>query len=256
MTNRYLTDLADVLRDAGLRVVEVDGWKTRGRPHSTGGFDPRGNDWHHTGAKDTNPLSIQDDLEYAEWLAEIGRSDLPAPLSQLSVGRDGTIYVCAAGRGNHAGDAKAFGTLPAGDGNEMYLGWECQNTGTEGWTTEQYDAMVRGGAAVCLHYGWPAENNPGHKETSYTGKWDPGGLDMAEFRDDIDDAMRALRRSTKQTVKRINRLIKGHRKTAQTAAAAGFNGAARQVRARIPGLKKIRARIKHDARTSAATTKR
>lgn len=185
MTNRYLTDLADVLRDAGLKVVEVPGWRTRGRPHSTGRFDPIGNLWHHTGAKDTNPLSIADDRAYADWLAEIGRSDLPAPLCQVSIGRDGTCYVCAAGRGNHAGDARPTGPMPGGDGNELYLGWECQNDGTEGWSPAQYAAMVTAGAATSAHYGWAAAANRAHRETSLTGKWDPGRLDMDRFRTDI-----------------------------------------------------------------------
>lgn len=182
MTYRYLTDLADVLRAAGLRVVEVPGWKTRGRPASTGGFDPQGNLWHHTG-------SSEGGRRYADWLATVGRSDLPAPLCHVSVGRDGTVYVCAAGRANHAGKAKASGPCPSGDGNALYVGWECQNTGTEGWTRAQYDAMRVGAAATSSHYGWPAAHNRAHKETSVTGKWDPGALDMDKFRRGIAATM-------------------------------------------------------------------
>lgn len=189
-----LADLATVLRQAGLNVVEVPGWETRTRPASTGTFNPRGNLWHHTGAKDSNPLSLTDDFAYAKWLAEIGRSDLPAPLCQVSVGRDGTVYVCAAGRGNHAGSAKASGPLPAGDGNALYLGWECQNSGSEGWTPAQYGAMVTAAAATSLHYGWGSEANRAHKETSTTGKWDPGLLDMVDFRQDVHDLMLVMRR--------------------------------------------------------------
>lgn len=189
MAQRRLTDLPAVLRAEGLKVVEVPGWQTRSRPESTGGFAPVGNLWHHTGSKDTNPLSIDDDLAYARWLAEIGRSDLPAPLCQVSVGRDGTLYVCAAGRGNHAGVAKASGPVPAGDGNALYIGWECQNTGTEGWAGPQYEAMVKAAAATSRAYGWSAEANRGHKETSVTGKWDPGALDLDHFRADVAERM-------------------------------------------------------------------
>lgn len=201
MPQRRLTDLPAVLRKAGLRVVEVPGWQTFSRPESTGGFAPVGNLWHHTGSKDTNPLSLDDDLKYAQWLAEIGRSDLPAPLCQLSVGRSGTIYVCAAGRGNHAGQAKASGPVPAGDGNLLYLGWECQNTGSEGWAAEQYEAMVKGAAATSAHYGWTAAANRAHKETSVTGKWDPGKLDMDEFRADVADEMATSRQHARLTEK-------------------------------------------------------
>jgi hypothetical protein len=189
MTQQRLLDLPSVLRQARLHVVEVPGWRELSRPESAGGFAPVGNLWHHTGSKDTNPLSIEDDYEYAVWLAKIGRSDLAAPLCQGSIGRNGTVYVCAAGRGNHAGKAKASGPVPAGDGNTLYLGWECQNTGSEGWTPAQYDAMVRVGAATSMAYGWTAAANRAHRETSVTGKWDPGLLAMDEFRSDIDDQM-------------------------------------------------------------------
>lgn len=199
MAQRRLHDLPDVLRKAGLRVVEVPGWRDFSRPESTGGFNPVGNLWHHTGAKDTNPLSLDDDLAYAKWLAEIGRSDLPAPLCQLSVGRNGTIYVCAAGRGNHAGTAKASGPVPAGDGNALYIGWECQNTGSEGWSGPQYEAMVKGAAATSLAYGWTAVANRAHKETSVTGKWDPGQLAMDDFREDIAEQMTRSRKWARLT---------------------------------------------------------
>ena len=37
MGSRYLTDLADVLRAAGLAVTELDGWRDRAR--GSGGYD-------------------------------------------------------------------------------------------------------------------------------------------------------------------------------------------------------------------------
>ena len=183
MTQRYLTELADVLRAAGLKVVEIDGWKTRGRPPSTGGFDPVGVLWHHTG-------DTRDGKTCADWLAKVGRTDLPAPLCQLAVDREGVWYVCAAGRANHAGVARASGTVAAGDGNELYVGVECMNTGTEGFGKVQRDSMVRGGAAIGLHIlHTSAEAQRGHRETSVTGKWDPGLLDLDAFRADIARAM-------------------------------------------------------------------
>lgn len=199
MTYRHLTDLADACRKSGLRVVEVSGWRTFGRPASTGGFNPRGVLCHHTGSKDTNPESIADDKAYAEWLAKLGRSDLPAPLCQVSLGHGCVVYVCAAGRGNHAGEAKASGPMPAGDGNALYLGIEAQNSGTEGWRSEgkdaagntitQGEAYARLCAALCAHYGWPASHVRAHRETSVTGKWDPGRLDMDKHRERVADLM-------------------------------------------------------------------
>jgi hypothetical protein len=179
MTISWLpADLPKRLRDAGCKVVELDGWHTRGRPASKGPFHPVGVLWHHTGSTEGGP-------KYANWLAKIGRSDLPAPLCHLSIGRDGTVYVVAAGRANHAGVAKASGSVAGGDGNALYVGVECQNSGSEGWRPAQRAAMVRTGVVLAHVLGSTAEAQRGHKETSVTGKWDPGKFDMDAFRKDI-----------------------------------------------------------------------
>jgi len=166
---RYLTDLADVLRAAGEQVVEVPGWKTRGRP---GLFDPKGVLCHHT-------AGAGDGLADATAMATKGRPDLSPPLAQLALSRKGVWYVLAAGRANHAGRCKAIGGLKPypgqtyGDGNEQLLGIEAQNRGTdaEDWEPTQYDAYVRGVRAITEHYGWSIIF--GHKETSTSGKIDP-----------------------------------------------------------------------------------
>ena len=178
----YLTDLAAAVRKSGLEVAELPGWRDRGRPASTGGFDPRGVLCHHTGG-------ASDSREYVEWMATVGRSDLPAPLCTLALDRSGTVYVVAAGRANHGGDARATGPMPAGDANELYVGIEAMNTGSEGWTDVQYAAYVALCAALCEHYDWPASHVRAHRETSVTGKWDPGLLDMDRFRIDVNNAM-------------------------------------------------------------------
>lgn len=171
MADRLL-DLADAARLSGLTVVELDGWRTRGRP---GSFDPHGVLCHHTGGED-------DSRAYVEWMALEGRDDLPAPLCQLALSRTGVVYVLASGRANHGGTAKASGSMPAGDANTLYVGIEAMNTGSEGWTDVQRDAYARLCAALCQHYGWPAVRVRAHRETSTTGKWDPGLLDMDEHR--------------------------------------------------------------------------
>lgn len=178
----YLTDLADVLRAAGLDVVEIPGWQNRSRPASTGGFNPSGVLVHHTGG-------TSDTRAYVEWMALTGRPDLPAPLCQLALSRGGTVYVCAAGRANHGGTARASGPMPAGDGNALYIGIEALNTGSEGWCEAQYDAYVSLCAALCRAYGWPAPHVRAHRETSVTGKPDPGLIDMDRFRSDIATAL-------------------------------------------------------------------
>lgn len=170
-----LPDLAQAVRSSGLDVVELPGWRDRGRP---GSFSPDGVLCHHTGG-------ASDDRGYVDWMATVGRSDLPAPLCQLALDRKGTVYVLAAGRANHGGTARSTGPMPAGDANTMYIGIEAMNTGSEGWSDRQYDAYARLCAALCRHYGWPASHVRAHRETSVTGKWDPGLLDMDRFRTDI-----------------------------------------------------------------------
>lgn len=187
----YLTDLAAACRKSGLRVVVIPGWRGRGRPSYTGSFNPRGVLCHHTGGS-------SNDRGYVEWMAKEGRSDLPAPLCQLALDRQGTVYVCAAGRANHAGDAKATGPMPAGDGNSLYIGIEALNTGSEGWTRKQRRAYGKLAAALCAHYGWPASHVRAHRETSLTGKWDPGKLDMDKLRRHVRRILR--RRDRVETV--------------------------------------------------------
>jgi len=85
--------LLQVLQDAALKVAPVDGWEDRGNGdvRTTVGVI-----CHHTaGPRNGNMPSLRTLLN--------GRSDLPGPLAQLGLGRDGTFYVIAAGRCNHAG---------------------------------------------------------------------------------------------------------------------------------------------------------
>lgn len=185
-------DLPARLRAAGLTVVEIDGWETRGRPASTGGFDPVGVLNHHTGASALGWLKRRL-LAYCRFLFRIGRPDLPAPLCQLSLGRDGTVYVGAAGRANHAGTAKSSGSVAAGDGNSLYGGIEWQLSGTEKIPAVMYAAGATVNAVLLDIFGSSVQAVSCHYQTSVTGKWDigdPAGiafgdkkvLDVAKFR--------------------------------------------------------------------------
>lgn len=180
-------ELPALLRDAGLNVVEVDGWFGRGRPLSTGSFDPVGVLCHHTATAKTSTDKAVIDLLMR------GRSDLPGPLCHLGLGRDGTVYVIASGRANHGGAAKASGTVAAGDGNALYIGIEAFNDGKgEPWPAVQYDAYVRLAAALSVEVtGNSSLTVRGHKETSVTGKVDPT-FDMTDFRDFVAADMRRL----------------------------------------------------------------
>lgn len=199
-----LTTLAQACRQSGLIVIELDDWRTR---KSNGGEDFQGVLVHHTGSYDTIG-DASSDLAYAKWMTLTGRSDLPPPLCNLALSAEGVVYVCAAGNANHAGRARASGPMPAApDGGRIYIGIEAMNSGSQGWDTRgrdaagveitQYEAYVRLCAALCKHYGWPASHVRAHKETSVTGKWDPGMLDMTKFR--LDIAAETLREDDQMT---------------------------------------------------------
>lgn len=194
-------DLPKTLRAAGLTVVELDGWRTRGRPASTGGFSPVGVLCHHTASSA--------DGKAGTTILVNGRSDLPGPLAHLGLSRDGTVYVVAAGRANHAGTAKASGTVAAGDGNQLYIGIEAMNTGVgETWPKAQYDAYVLLCATLCTKVtGNSAKTVRAHKETSVTGKIDPAGptpygktFDMDDFRARVAAAMKAKTQAPKTPI--------------------------------------------------------
>jgi hypothetical protein len=172
-----LTWLPDALRAEGCRVVLVDGWASRGRP---GTFDPFAVLWHHTGTKASasNPNPTLG-------VCIRGRSDLPGPLCQVLIGYDGTCHVIAAGRANHAGTCNGTGPTHQGDGNTQMVGFEIDYDGSQQMSGVQYEASIRAAAAVVKHYSKDHRHCLGHKETSVTGKWDPGGYSMDTMRDDV-----------------------------------------------------------------------
>jgi Negative regulator of beta-lactamase expression len=168
-----LTWLPDVLRAAGLRVAPVDGWQTRGRGDVGRIF---GVICHHTaGPKNGNMPSLN--------ILINGRAGLPGPLAQLGLGRDGTYYVIAAGRCNHAGAGNWQGVTT---GNTSYIGIEAENTGLPNdspWPAVQIDAYHRGVAAILMHLQQGVQFCAGHKEYALPRgrKTDPN-FDMKAFR--------------------------------------------------------------------------
>lgn len=179
------SNLPEILRDAGLKVVEVDGWRGRGRP---GAFSPVGVLCHHTATRKSSSDAA------VVRLLRVGRSDLPGPLSQIGLARDGTVYLIAAGRANHAGRAKASGTVAAGDGNELYVGIEAFNDGVgEPWPIVQRDAYELLCAVLSVKVTGNSVNTVrGHKETSVTGKIDPR-FSMPAFREAVGAEMTRLK---------------------------------------------------------------
>lgn len=175
-----LSWLGDVLRDTGLTVVETPGW--RDRSANSGPLpEPIGVLEHHTAY-----VASYEDPAPSVQLCIDGRPDLAGPLCHALIGFDGVVHLIAAGRANHAGEALASGPNPAGDGNVLYVGFEWDYQGVDqAPSPEQYSTAVRGTVAVLRKLGQPAEAARGHKETSTTGKIDPGHVEMNRFRADL-----------------------------------------------------------------------
>lgn len=170
--------LEQVLRDAGVSVSAFPGAYDRG--HGDMG-DLWGVIAHHTGAP-------------------VGSNPGPGPIanhpslglcSQIHLARNGRATVTGVGIAWHAGNGSWRG-LPTNNANPVTIGIEAENSGTEGWSSDQYWAYVRICAAICNRLGYDASRVIGHKEWAgpAQGKWDPGGMNMDKFRADIDN-MRA-----------------------------------------------------------------
>lgn len=169
-----LTWLPDVLEKAGLKVAEVSGWRTRGRAEMG---TVRGVMCHHTATtQGGNMPSLRTLID--------GRPDLGGPLCHLGLGRDGTFYVVAAGRANHAGIGSWEGLTT---GNSSFIGIEAENSGRadDPWPDVQMDAYRRGVAAILTHVGAHANMCCGHKEYAPKRKIDPS-FDMTLFRSAVD----------------------------------------------------------------------
>jgi N-acetyl-anhydromuramyl-L-alanine amidase AmpD len=181
--------LPQALFDAGLKVSEVPGWKTRGH----GELNIRMVLCHHTASlPGKNAPSLNTVIN--------GRPDLPGPLCQVLLGRDGTCYVVSNGRANHAGRgvwtyrASNGKTVTVTNGNGEGFGIEAEHQGDqpprppEKWTEKQLESYAQLVAVVLRHEKLPAGACAGHKEyaTPKGRKSDPNsGFSMPRFRDRV-----------------------------------------------------------------------
>jgi N-acetyl-anhydromuramyl-L-alanine amidase AmpD len=174
-----LTWLSQVLLGAGLKVAEQPAWQNRGR----GDVGPiKGVMCHHTaGPRMGNMPSLGTVTE--------GRPGLAGPLAQLCLGRDGTFFVVAAGRCNHAGVGNWQGLT---HGNTNFIGIEAENTGfltgsnADPWPAVQMDAYRRGVAAILKKIRANAIMACGHKEYALPqGRKNDPTFDMHDFRQQV-----------------------------------------------------------------------
>lgn len=192
--------LVNHLRRWGLKVQEKDGWRHRGRPYN---FYPRAIIAHHTasGSQSGNFAS--------ESVVTFGRSDLPGPLCQVLLGRDGTVKLIAAGYANHAGYGGPRAGIPANQGNTYTIGIEAENNGVgENWSKKQLNAYYRLCAALMVWMGTTDTSKVfGHKEWT-SRKIDPAGINMDTFRSNV---RKALAQGPSVKTVRLSRLKPGKR---------------------------------------------
>jgi len=196
MGSLYYTDAADLLRDAGLTVVECDGWKTRAR--SSGGFSsaPLGIQWHHT-ASQTSPEND------TGWQTE-GSDD--APIGNATIMRDGSVWMVAAGASNTAGKGGPLslsrGTVPLDSGNSTTWAWEVANNGVgEPWPQVQIDAYFTASIVMNKRFGnkpedifthsdagggWTDRKIDPAKASAVQGPWKPRGIGSSDTWDQQD----------------------------------------------------------------------
>jgi hypothetical protein len=175
-----LTWMRDRLLEAGLKVAEVPGWQVRGRAEMG---TVRGVMVHHTGGPRVGNMPSLGTLQH-------GRPDLPGPLCNLGLGRDGAFYLVAAGRANHAGEGLWRGVTT---GNSSFIGIEAENTGGANdtpWPVVQRDALVRGCAALLESIGAGPEWVVGHREYALPAGRKPDPLiDLHALRRDVATAL-------------------------------------------------------------------
>jgi hypothetical protein len=173
----YLEQLANVLRAAGCRVVELNGWQTRGRSGNSKYADGRPwcVMWHHT----ASPGNGSDDADYCTFRSP------DAPLTNLVIGADGIVYVCAAGPTNTNGKGGPLtfsrGTVPTDSMNTYAVAIEISNNGTGmHYPAPQIDACFTASNAITAAYGMLPDDVAGHVDWAPGRKIDPATADAVQ----------------------------------------------------------------------------
>lgn len=169
----FQTNLLSDLRRFDLSVIEIDGWRTRGRES----ISPKVGVNHHT----AGPLK---GVTPSLFVCINGRPGLDGPLCNAYLGRDGIVRLVAAGKANHAG----LGGWKGISGNSNTLGLEAEHVGTsaEPVTADFIDKMARIQAAfawqrydadhVCQHWEWAPNRKIDFVKSSIPASYTPEGF--------------------------------------------------------------------------------
>lgn len=173
--------LADALSDAGLAFDVIPGAAKRGAT----GLDPLGVVGHHIGIGGTaNAPGLR--------VVTHGRPDLPGPLCNVHLARDGHPTVVATGIAKHAGKGGGRGVFAGLVGNSSVLGVEAEGTTGEPMPPAEMDGYERLAAALLdglrryegvanpvlgAHHEWRAE-----KPDPWGLLHGPGGMEGFRYR--------------------------------------------------------------------------
>lgn len=175
MAYNRITWAADVLRDAGLNVVEEPGWRTRGLSTSQR-FEPDSIVWHHDASAIGDSPGVPDYMidNMATHGAQIW---VCAGCNGKHV--SGTWHLVASGRMAHAGKV-----LPGKPDNYTSVGIETDQTSGETWEPGLLPSLRKGTAALLRHMKKLATALHFHKTICDPPgrKVDPAGLDLATER--------------------------------------------------------------------------
>lgn len=188
MAYYWATWLADALRTdpfVAERMIELDGWKTRGRPPSQFSFLPTGIVDHHTACL----MRTGHDPQNCVNGILAGNSSAPGPISQLlgtwtplGVRWNGSnasprIIVVAAGRSNHVGVNEYPWGAPPGNGSSIGIEWCGPSNTAVPWPDEVIELRERVDACILRHNDWPVSRVTTHWETARPlgRKIDPSG---------------------------------------------------------------------------------
>ncbi|MFF1834253.1 N-acetylmuramoyl-L-alanine amidase [Streptomyces sp. NPDC058231] len=200
-------ELLQALRAEGVTVVQVGDWRTHNRNHKGPWGPVYGSIVHHTVTSGT-AATVE--------IVRAGYEDLPGPLCDGMIAKDGRVHLVGYGRTNHAGGGcphvldqvidESYGVRPSPptlgnvdgvDGNRHFYGWECENLGDgdDPWPAVQYDAIVRTQAAMIRahrakgdEWGVEGKSAIGHREWS-RDKVDPIGFTMPGLREDVAERL-------------------------------------------------------------------
>lgn len=152
---------------------------------------------HHTaGGNDAGDIRIVRD----------GRSDLPGPLSQLVLKRNGEPHLIAVGVCYHAPGSINFKGVAPGNGNWWSIGIEGVSNGYDDWTPAQRREYPRVVAALLKDMGLPSDAWIFHRDYQPGQKIDPGGFTKEWFASEVNKYYHGLDKPKETAIQAKRRL--------------------------------------------------